>query len=154
MTELNSDKYTRRRKITDFLGGAGMILIAVGLLIPLFNMSSTELLPMCKWVYTIGTLMFLGAKSVRTVPTGSSFRMRRMRRLEFWSGVCFLIGAAFWFYNEHKLGGSEYAGPLAIVHDTILFSLSGAVVELVASWLIYFREKKEAKQNQEGNDKK
>lgn len=145
MTEDKTARYSTRRKISDFAGGAGLILIVVGLLIPLLNLGSTALMPVAKWVYTAGALMFVGSKCVRVNPAGSSLRMRSLRRMEFWAGVCFLIGAGFWFYNSHKLGASPYAGPLAIVRDTILFSLSGAVIQLVAAWMIYFREKKEAR---------
>lgn len=145
----NSDdnaKAMRRRKIADFVGGAGMILIAAGLLVPLINIYDGSLLPICKWVFTAGALMFTGAKSVRTLPSTASFRLRRLKRLEFWVGICFIIASGFWFYNEHKFGNSPYAGSLAIIHDTILFTLSGAVLQLLAAWLIYFRERKEARE--------
>lgn len=142
-----SDAGLARRMIADFLGGAGMILIAVGLLIPIFNITSTELLPMCKWIYTAGALMFTGSKCIKVLPADASFRLRRLKRLEFWAGICFLIGVFFWFYNQDKFGISDSAGPLAIIHDTILFSLSGAVVMLVAVWLVYFRTKKEMRQS-------
>lgn len=144
----------RRRKIADFVGGAGMILIAVGLLVPLFNLYDTSMLPICKWVFTAGALMFTGAKCVRVLPSSASFRLKRMKRLEFWAGICFIIAAGFWFYNQEKYGSSQYAGSLAVIHDTILFTLSGAVLQLVAAWLIYFREKKEAREAEAENSKR
>ncbi len=142
----NTEACMRRRKIADFVGGGGMILIAVGMLIPLFNLYDGSILPVCKWVFTIGALMFTASKCIKTLPSSASFRLKRLKRLEFWAGICFVIAAGFWFYNQEKLGNSPYAGSLAIIHDTILFTLSGAVLQLVAAWMIYFREKKEARE--------
>lgn len=155
--DLPRETYIKRRRISDFAGGAGMVLIAVGLLIPLFQMTQTSMLSICKWVYTAGVLLFLGSKCVKVYPPSASFRLRRLKRLEFWAGVCFMIGAGFWFYNQSKFAGNSYAGSLSVIHDTILFSLSGAVIQLLAAWLIYFREKKEArmeKEEREGGKKK
>lgn len=145
----------RRRKIADFTGGAGMILIAVGLLIPLFNLFDNSMLPICKWVFTVGALIFTGSKCISVLPSTASFRLKRIKRLEFWSGICFIIAAGFWFYNQSKFGNSPYVGALAIIRDTILFTLSGAVLELIAAWMLYFREKKEAReaQSKEGKSK-
>lgn len=142
----NSAACMRRRKIADFVGGGGMVLIATGMLIPLFNLYDSSLLPVCKWIFTVGALMFTGSKCVKALPDSASFRLRRLKRLEFWAGICFVIAAGFWFFNQDKLGNSPYAGSLAIIHDTILFTLSGAVLQLVAAWMIYFREKKEARE--------
>lgn len=146
----------RRRKLADLLGGLGMILIAVGMLIPIFNMYKITLLPLCKWIFTVGALMFAASKCITVLPSSASFRLRRLKRLEFWAGICFIIAAGFWFYNEAKLARLPYTGSLAIIHDTILFTLSGAVLQLLASWLIYFREKKEAREAQaeEGKEPK
>lgn len=146
------EKYTKRRKVTDFISGGGMVLIAIGLLIPLLNLSDTSMLPICKWVFTTGVLLCLGAKCVVTYPPSTSFRLRRLKRLEFWASVCFAVGAGFWFYNESKFSGIDGIGALSIIRDTILFTLSGAIVQLIAAWLIYFREKKEAKESRKENN--
>lgn len=63
--------------------------------------------------------------------------------MEFWAGVAFVLGAALWFYSETRLG--EYAGPLAVMKDTIMFTLAGALIQIIASWLIVSRTKKEQK---------
>jgi ABC-type maltose transport system permease subunit len=87
--------------------------------------------------------MFTVAKCIRILPKECSISIRRLYRLEFWAGVCFLIATFFWFYNEYKMSALPLKGALSILHDTILFAMSGAVVQLIASWMIYFREKKE-----------
>lgn len=88
--------------------------------------------------------MFWGARCVDISDKKESLRLRRLRRMEFWSGACFGVAAFFWFYNENKYGGSDTAGPLAILQDTILFAIAGAMLQVVAAWMIYYRQKKEA----------
>lgn len=61
--------------------------------------------------------------------------------MEFWAGVAFGIGAGFWFYREAHLG--QYAGMLAVMKDTIMFTLAGAVIQVIASWMIFSLSKKE-----------
>lgn len=126
------------------LASVGMVAIAVGLFLPLLNMLDTAGLASFRWVYVGGAVLFLIARAmnVGAIP-GESVAIRRLRRMEFWSGVCFGVGAFFWFYNESRMG--PYAGSLMVLRDTILFSLAGAVLQLIAAWMIYFRSKKEAK---------
>lgn len=140
-------KTAARRKTAETLASVGMLLIAVGMFLPLLNLLSVDRLPLFKWVFAAGALLFWGARCVNVSAPGESLRLRRLRRIEFWAGACFGVAAFFWFYNEHKYGGIATAGPLTILKDTILFALSGAVLQLVAVWMIYFRQKKEARQD-------
>ena len=71
-----------------------------------------------------------------------SMRMKRLRRMEFWSGVAFVAGAVFWFYQEAHLG--PFAGLLGLMRDTIMFTLAGAVIQIIASWMIVAQAKKES----------
>lgn len=142
----NTEALMRKRKLADILGGTGMILVAVGMLLPLFNLYDVRLLPVWKWVFTIGALMFTSSKCINVLPSSASFRLKRLKRLEFWAGICFVIAAGFWWYNEIKVGNRPYIGTLTIIHDTILFTLSGAILQLIAAWMIYFRERKEARE--------
>ena len=57
--------------------------------------------------------------------------------------MAFCIGAFFWFYNEQKYSDFAFVGPLAIMKDTVVFSLAGAMIQVVASWLIVWRKRKE-----------
>lgn len=141
------DKTAGRRKTAETLASVGMLLIAVGMFLPLLNLLSVDRLPLFKWVFAAGALLFWGARCVNVSAPSESLRLRRLRRIEFWAGACFGVAAFFWFYNEHKYGGIATAGPLTILKDTILFALAGAVLQLVAAWMIYFRQKKEARQD-------
>ncbi len=143
-TSFDAIKLKQKRKKVDTTASFGMIIIAIGLLVPLFNMFDTELISNFKWIFTSGTVVLLAARCVKVTDDKESLRLRRIRRLEFWVAACFLVATFFWFYNENKLSELPSGiGALAILRDTILFSLAGAVIQVIASWLIYFQEKKE-----------
>lgn len=142
---VDKDKITRRRKVTETIASVGMLLIAVGMFLPLLNLTDISHLNLFKWVFAGGTLLFWGARCVNVAGPDESLRIRRLRRMEFWAGACFGVAAFFWFYNESRYGGVATTGPLTILKDTILFALAGAVLQLISAWMIYFRQKKEAK---------
>ena len=130
----------RRRRISEIMASVGMVVIALSLFLPLLNLLDTSNLQALCWPFAIGTVLFWGARCIDVSAPDDSMRLRRLRRLEFWSGACFGVAAFFWFYHMYKAG--PYAGALYILRDTILFSLAGAVLQLIASWLIYYRVKK------------
>ena len=132
----------KKRKIAESLAVFGVILIALALVIPL-SANNPDILKASKWIYAAGALIFTSARVIDVSSPGESLRLRRMRRIEFWAGMAFIVGAAFWFYNESRYGDALYLFTLAILKDTILFSLVGAALQIVASWMIYSRMKKE-----------
>lgn len=138
-------KLATRRKISETLASFGMVLIAVGIFLPLLNITGTGHLDIWVWVFMAGALMFWGGRCIPVSDDTESVKLRRLRRIEFWAGACFGVAAFFWFYNLHKFHGNPMIGPLTILRDPILFSLAGAVLQLIAAWMIYFRQRKEAK---------
>ena len=130
------------RKAFESAATFGMLLIAVGLAVPFMNLSSGEWLAAFKWVYAAGALVFTVARIAGLRHPGDSFRLKRLRRLECWAGVAFLVAAFFWFYNENRFGISS-GFTLTVLRETIMFTLAGAMIQLIAVWLIYYREKKE-----------
>lgn len=133
----------RRRRKAEGTATAGMLLLAAALVVPFAQLDDTSVLSVCKWFYAAGALIFTVARVTNVSDPRESLRLRRLRRLEFWAGMAFCIGAFLWFYNEHKFGAYPFVGSLTIIRDTILFSLVGALIQLIASWMIYFRQKKE-----------
>lgn len=133
---------TRRRKLSETLASIGMLLIAVGLVFPLFNLLDPDVISLFKWVFTVGSLTYLAARCIKTSAPADSIKLRRLRHMEFWAGMCFVVASGLWFYNQYKHADTMYVGPLAILRDTILFALAGAVIQLIATWMIYFYEKK------------
>jgi hypothetical protein len=137
----SNGKYEKIKKQVENIATVGLLLIAVALLVPLFSLLDMSMLRVMKWVYCAGALIFTCARVAGARDDAESMRVRRLHRMEFWGGVAFIVGAAFWFYNESRLG--DYAGPLGVIQNTILFALVGATIQVVATWLIYFAKKKE-----------
>lgn len=137
----------KRRKLIESAATFGLILICVALVAPFVSPSDLEILKSFKWIYCVGALIYVVARVVNSTDPSGSMRMRRLRRLEFWAGVAFIVGGAFWFYQEGHLG--EYAGVLAVMRDTIMFTLAGALIQIIASWLIVSQAKKESRKTDE-----
>lgn len=137
-------KLARRRKLVETMASIGMILIAATMLVTLMNLDNVIMVEVCKYFFSVGALIFTAARSVNISPDGESLKLRRLRRMEFWAGVCFLVAAFFWFYNGTKSVSSDnLAVTVSLLRDTVVFTIAGAVIQVLASWLIYYREKKE-----------
>lgn len=131
----------RVRRTAENTAALGLLLVAASLVAPFANVQSAALLSGLKWVYAAGALIFTIARCVGVSDPAESSRLRRLRRMEAWAGFAFIAAGAFWFYTEQRLPIS--AGPLAILRNTILFTLAGAMIQLIASWLIVWRQRKE-----------
>lgn len=135
--------FDKIRKYAESVATFGILIVAVALVCPFTNLTDTESLKIYKWVYAAGALIYAAGRVAGSRHEGDSLTMKRLRRMECWSGFAFIIGAFFWFYNEDRFAIIATAGPLAILRETIIFSLVGAVIQVISSWLIYFRQKKE-----------
>ncbi len=147
----NASQIENRRKKMEAIATFGLILVAAAMFAPFASFGSVgkfDWLSIGKWIYAAGALIFTFARLVNVSDPKESLRLRRLRRLEFWAGMAFCIGAFFWFYNENKFGNTLFVGPLAIVRDTVLFSLAGAFIQVIASWMIAYRQKKESRENE------
>lgn len=131
----------KRRKLLENIALVGMLILAIALALPIFNLQTAAFAEPCKWIFATGAVIYLIARILNPVDDKESLRIRRIRRMQAWGGMAFIVSAAFWFYNEIRL--SETAGFLAIIHDTILFALVGAFIQIISSWMIYLRQKKE-----------
>lgn len=139
----------KRRKQMEGVATFGLLLIAVAMLGPFMSLtkgaSTVVALDPYKWIYAAGALVYTFARLVNVSDPADSLRLRRLRRLEFWAGIAFCIGAFFWFYNASKFSQMTYVGPLALLRDTVIFSLAGAAIQTIAAWAIAWRQKKERK---------
>ena len=139
----------KRRKLAESVATFGLILIAVSLVAPFTDIENLEFLSIFKWIFAPGALIYTVARVVNVNTPSDSLRLRRLRRLEFWSGIAFCFAAFFWFYNDFRYvssvpGAIQTVGPLKVLHETIMFSLVGALIQLIASWMISYRMRKEA----------
>lgn len=133
-----------RRKYVEIGAAVGLLLVLLAMMVPFLAGLAGDYAMWAKWVYAAGALVYTVARVVNVNAPGDSLRLRRLRRLEFWAGMCFIVGAAFWFYKLQYFSGS-FAGPLAVMRQTVAFTMAGAVIQIVASWMIAFRMKKEYK---------
>lgn len=133
----------KRLKAIEGTATFGLLLICVALVAPFANPADLDFLNIFKWIFSAGALVYLAARAAGAADRSGSLRLRRLRRMEFWAGVAFALAAAMWFYAERHLG--QYAGVLAVLKNTILFTLAGAVIQIIASSLISSQTKKEAR---------
>ena len=135
-------KLEAKRKYVEIASAIGLLLVLFAMMAPFFEGLIGRSMMWAKWVYASGALVYTCARVVDVNAPGDSLRLRRLRRLEFWAGVCFIVGAAFWFYKLQYFSGL-FTGPLAVMRQTVAFTMAGAVIQIVASWMIAFRMKKE-----------
>ncbi len=146
-TALTPAALEKRRKYVEAGATIGLLLVLGAMMAPFLGGMAGTAMAWAKWVYAAGALIYTAARVVDVNAPGDSLRLRRLRRLEFWAGVCFIVGGAFWFYKEQYYTGF-FAGPLAIVRQTVAFTMAGAVIQIVASWMISYRMKKELQKDQ------
>lgn len=138
-----SPELERRRRFVEYAASLGLLLVFVAMIAPFFG--SPHLgnpISWAKWVYAAGALTYTVARVVDVNAPGDSLRLHRLRRMEFWAGMCFIIGGAFWFYKLSYYSGFD-SGVLAVMRQTVAFTMAGAVIQIVASWMIAARMKKE-----------
>lgn len=132
-----------KRKYVEIAAAIGLLFVLAAMAAPFVGGMVGMSFKWAKWVYAVGALVYTAARVVNVNASDDSLRLRRLRRLEFWAGVCFIIGAAFWFYKLQYYSGI-IAGPIAVMRQTVAFTMAGAVIQIVASWMITFRMKKES----------
>ena len=103
-----------------WLGVAGLLLIAVGTLLPLLRVVS----PVTRVLYSAGAVILLVSRIIRPSYKGKSLRVKRLMRIEFWSAIIFCAGAFFLWYPG--------AGPM----DWLAFTIAGAFLEAYTSIMI------------------
>ena len=141
--KISGAELEKRRKQVEGTATFGLILICVALVAPFTNPTSVEYLNVFRWIYGSGALIYLVARLVDISDPKDSPRLKRLRRMEFWAGVSFGLATAFWFIGQHRFHNDPYIGALAVLQNTIMFTLIGALIQIVASWLIYSQTKKD-----------
>jgi high-affinity Fe2+/Pb2+ permease len=106
------------------------------------------------WVYTAGALCYTVPRIIAAFNNlkSDSLRIKRLRRMEMWAGIAFCLGAAFWIYNYTRFLGFFN---LKVINETITFTIVGAVIQMIGSWLLSSAQKKQEKEKTEkGNAEK
>lgn len=135
-----TDTVERRRRVLESLATFGLLLLAIGLVAPFTDLDNTVMTKVFKWIFGTGALVYAVARIVGSVDRSGSLRIRRLRRMEAWAGIAFCVAAFFWFYNESLM---QYGMNMPAMRDTVVFTLVGALIQIIASWMIAYRQKKE-----------
>lgn len=108
---------------------AGLLLIMAGTAIPLLRLDTD----IYRYIFSFGAILVVIGRLFMPYK-GSSLRIKRLCRLEVWSGLFFCAAAFFMFWKG--------AGPT----DWIAFTLAGAAIQIYTSLMIpRARRKEEAK---------
>lgn len=142
ITHISPLALDKRRKAVEAWATVGLLLIAAGLVAPFVASESLTYALVFRIIFSVGAVTYLIARSVPVNAEKDSRRLRSLRRMEFWAGVAFLIGAALWWWNASRYPYTPYV--LAVLRDTVAFTLAGAIVQIIASWMISSRMRREA----------
>lgn len=134
------------RRRMEGLASFGLILVCLGLVAPFAAIGNLGWVAAFKWIYTAGALIYIVARVVRVGEPDESFRVRRLRRLEIWAGIAFAIGAFFWFWNTRLFGDTILS--LKVLQETILFTMVGAMIQIVSGFMLSRALSKESQQRQ------
>lgn len=140
-------KRERIRRAMERTATFGLLLLAIGLGAPFTDLSNTAMMAAFKWIFGAGSLIYLAARIFGGTDPEASVRLRRLHRMEIWAGVAFCVATFFWFYNTSRY---PYMS-LAVMRDTVVFTLAGALIQIIAAWMIASQMKKEASS---GTDRK
>lgn len=111
----------RLTKAMQWLVVAGLLLVMAGTVMPLFRVETG-----CwRWLYTAGAVAVLVGQLFSPY-SGDNLRLKRLYRIETWSGVLFCAGAFFIFYRSYGVG------PM----DWIAFTLAGGIIRIYTSIMI------------------
>ncbi len=124
----------KKRKAVEATATFGLIIVAAALVGPFANLLDSAWGGAFRWLFAAGALIYTVARVVGATERSEDMRLRRLRRLECWGGIAFMIGTFFWFYNQQRLGTG--AGNLALLRETVLFTLVGALIQIISAWRI------------------
>lgn len=120
---------------TAFVNFATRILSPIGLLLVLLatvavfflrdNATAQALYP---YVYSVGAVLVFVSHVV--TPATKDFRLKRLYRVEMWTGIIFCVAAVFLFY------------PGATLRDWLAFTLAGGCLQVYTSIAIPARQSK------------
>ena len=125
---------TSQQKISlsNVLLALGLLIMVVMALMPLLNLNQLWM----RWVFAAGAVMVLVARFLGYY-RGPSLRIKRLHRILISSGILYCASALMMFLSRNT-------------NDWIAFLLAGVVMQVYASWMIDYEEKKTAKEQESG----
>lgn len=117
----------QRTKLSNLLVIIGLLIMLVMAVMPLLNIN----LMWMRWAFAAGAVIVLIAR-ILGVYNGPVLRIKRLHRLLILSAILYCGSAATMFYSRGT-------------NDWIAFLLAGLVMQIYASWMIDYENKKEQK---------
>lgn len=106
----------------------GLLAIVIATLIPILNKGFEH--PWYRYLYAAGAVLILIGRLFSPY-RGKHPRMKRLSRLEAWSGIFFCVAAFFMFYDPRSN------------RDWLAFTLAGGVIQILVTILGSHVAKKE-----------
>ncbi len=116
----------KKEQIMMLLITVGMLLIAVGIVLPIFMGIDCAAY---RYIYAAGALMLIIGR-IFSPYRGKDLRLKRLYRIESWSAIFFCVAAFMLFYNPRSM------------RDALAFTLAGGVIQVYTSIMIPRRAKK------------
>lgn len=138
---MSAESRLRRLKACESVATFGLLLLAIGLVAPFTSLDNDTLIEVFKWIFAAGALMYTAARVVGGYAPDDSPRVRRLRRMEVWAGIAFCVAAGFWFYNGARFSMMS----LYVMRDTVVFTLVGALIQIISSWMVIYVRRKQDK---------
>lgn len=126
---MNDSQNSGRMPICVWVAVCGLLLVGVGTLLPILRIEGV----LYKYIYCTGAVLTLAGRFMTSRGRNGSLRLKRLYRLEVWTGVMFCVGGFFMFYPE------------ASSRDWLAFTLAGGVVQIYTSIMIPRRESQESR---------
>lgn len=112
--------------ISNLLVIVGLLIMLVMAILPLLNIN----LMWMRWAFAAGAAIVLVARIVGASYNGPVLRIKRLHRLLILSAILYCGSAATMFYSPGT-------------NDWIAFLLAGLVMQVYASWMIDYENKKQ-----------
>ena len=116
-----------RTQLSNIMIIIGLLVMIVMALMPLFNLFQ----PWMQWGFAIGALIVLAGRFIGLY-NGPSLRIKRLHRLLIVSALLYCGSAATMFLSRGT-------------NDWIAFLLAGLIMQIYASWMIDYENKKATK---------
>ena len=144
-------KRARLRRAMESTATFGLLIVAVAMVAPFAGLISSGWMTIFKWMFASGAFIYLAARIVSSLGRDESVKVRRLRRLEVWAGLCLATAAFFWFFNTRGFYGMP---TFHMLNETVVFTLAGAVIQVIASWMLSAALSKEERTDGHSNQPK
>lgn len=113
-----------KNTLSNLLVVAGLLVMAVMALLPLLDINQQWM----RWAFAAGAVIVLAGRIIGAY-NGPVLRIKRLHRILISSGILYCASAAMMFVSRGR-------------NDWIAFLLAGLVMQIYASWMIDYENKR------------